>query len=943
MLMAQQSPSSYRLSPDEVLLALGSNASGLKTNEAKHRLTQDGSNELQTVQHPWIGLILFRQFKNLLVIILLVSAAFAIYLHDLKTTTILIFIALINVLVGYFQEYKAERLSESLEHLIRPQAKVVRDGKLQEINSSELVIGDVVYVESGDSVPADIRIIKEQELSTNDFALTGESNPARKFVHAMGGEVPLATRHNLAFMGTTVATGNAHGVVIACGMRTELGRIANLSQTTDNGSSPLQREMSHLATRLTQGTAFLAAILVVIALHSHLGLRNALLFAIGISAAMIPNGLATEVNITLAQTAARMVKAKALVKRLSAVETLGATTIICTDKTGTLTKNEMTATTLRVGRQTYFVSGTGYDPAAGFITSDKHTPLKLSELSRLELFFSGITLASNARVEPPDTEHSTWYCVGDPTEGALISLARKAHIDPDKLDQEYPEVKEFQFDSVRKRMSSVRHFEGQTVAFTKGAPENVLERCTHIWDSGKIRKLTKQDRTSLLAVHESEARHAKRNLAVAYRVLTKRKAPKTMEFDQVDKVERQLIWLGMVSIVDPIREEVPGAMIAARDAHIKVSIITGDYPTTAKAIAQQADLVSSDQAITVIQGEQLAQLSDAQLLQLLQRGGTVFSRAAPEDKLRLVSLARMHGQVVAVTGDGINDAPALKQADIGVAMGAIGTDIAKQAADIVLLDDSFNTLVSAIKQGRLTYRNIAKAARSALTTNAAELGVVLIGLTCQVVFHIPAAITAIQILAIDVIAQIFPVTALGWDPAQHELMKERPRDLHDHIINRRAVVQFIAYGLLSAGLAYANFLLFFVRQHITPVYISPTSEVYQQATTLTYVTIVLCQFVNLLMLRADEREPFFSRYLWSNKRLLLAFGLSLYCIFMIIYSPLLRPYFSTRSISLGDWGMATLAAAIYLGISLLRRYDKKHTRKAVIALHREKLKAQATA
>ena len=586
----------YRLSPETVLHDLHSETTGLRTEEAKQRLERDGSNELADVKHPWLGFILLRQFKNLLVAILLISAVFSTYLHDLKTATILLFIALINVSVGYFQEYKAERLSESLEHLVKPKAKVVRNGKLREISSSELVVGDIAYIESGDSVPADIRIIEEQELSTNDFALTGESNPARKFVHAMTGESPLATRHNMIFMGTTVATGNAHGVVVACGMQTELGRIANLSEATTSGSSPLQREMNHLATRLTQGTALLAILLTAIALHSHLGLRNALLFAIGISAAMIPNGLAAEVNITLAQTAGRMAKAKALVKRLSAVETLGATTIICTDKTGTLTKNEMTAKTVHIGQKTYYITGAGYDPGLGFITSDGRTPLKLTELSKLELFFTTLALASNARVEPPDSEHATWYCVGDPTEGALISLARKAHIDPDKLDEVYPEIKEFQFDSARKRMSSVRHFEGKTMCFTKGAPENVLERCTHIWENGKIRKLTKKDRKILLSIHETAAKQAMRNLGIACRALPKGKQPKQMAFDEV---EQQLVWLGMVSIIDPLRNEVPEAMLAARKAHVKVSIVTGDYPTTAEAIAKQAGLVEAEQEITV--------------------------------------------------------------------------------------------------------------------------------------------------------------------------------------------------------------------------------------------------------------------------------------------------------------------------------------------------------
>jgi P-type Ca2+ transporter type 2C len=922
----------YRMSPDEVLAQLDSAASGLRTSQARERLARQGNNQLQHGHHTWAGFILLRQFKNLLVIILLVSAAFSIYLRDLKTATILLFIALVNTLVGYVQEHKAERLSESMERLVVPQAKVLRGGKLREINSTELVVGDVVYIEDGDSVPADLRLIDEQELSTNDFALTGESNPTRKFVHPLTGEVVLAMRHNLVFMGTTVATGHGHGVVIGTGMQTELGRIAGLSLNTKSDSSPLQREMNHLATRLTQGTAILAAILVVIALRSHLGLRDALLFAIGISAAMIPNGLAAEVNITLAQTANRMARARALVKKLSAVETLGATNVICTDKTGTLTKNEMTVEQLLIGRTRYRVTGTGYDPALGVVTTDKHHSLDKPQLAALQLFFASSAMASNARVEPPDTEHGTWYCVGDPTEGALITLARKASLDPDELDKRYPEIKEFQFDAARKRMSSVRHHGDHVMVFTKGAPESILERCTRVRDQGHVRTLTKQDRIFFSQYTDTQAHGAMRNLAIAYAVLPRDKNPKKMAFDEVEK---NLTFLGIVSMVDPLHEQVPAAMEVARNAHITVSIITGDSPATAEAIARKAHLVPPGKDITVILGDQLAHLADTQVIQILERGGAVFSRVAPEDKLRIVELVKQHGQVVAVTGDGINDAPALKRADIGVAMGKTGTDVAKQAAEIILLDDSFDTLVGAIEQGRLTYKNITKAARSALTTNAAELGAVLIGLISQTVFHVPIAITAIQILAIDVIAQIFPVAALGWDPAQNQLMKDKPRNLHDHIINRRAVGTFLAYGFLAAGLAYANFLLFFVRRHISPVHISTTSPVYEQATILTYLTIVLCQFTNLLLIRTDDREPFFTRYLWSNKKLLLAFGLSIFCILNIMYDPFIRPYFSAGPLELGDWLLAVAAAIVYLTISLFRRHSKKHSRKVVLELHRQ--------
>ena len=585
-----------------------------------------------------------RQFKDLLVLILLISACLSLYLHDVRTASIMAAIALINAGVGFFQEYKAESLLKSLEQLVVAKAKVLRAGKLEEIDSSQLVPGDVVYIEAGDSVPADARVFQEDELATNDFALTGESQPTRKFKHAIEAEVPLGSRHNMIFMGTTVALGNGHAVVVGTGMHTELGRIANLSQSTNTDSSPLQREMNNLAIRLAQGTLVLAAVLTVFEIQSNIGIKTALLFAISIAAAMIPNGLVAEVNITLAQTAGRMAKARALVKKLSAVETLGATNIIATDKTGTLTKNEMTVIRTLIGRAEYPVTGTGYE-MNGVLTDAKNKPLTGKALKDLHLFFETGALASNAEVNAPDENHKTWYVVGDPTEGALITLARKAGVEPNDINQKFPELKEYAFDSARKRMTSVREVNGQLYAFVKGAPESVLQQSKELWDHGHVRKLTAKDRQFFLDYNEKHAAEAERNLAFAYRVLPKGFDPKK---HHLEDAEQNLVFLGMVSMVDPLREAVPKAMEAAQAAHIKVSIITGDFPTTAAAIARKAGLGGGD--ISVVMGDELPKLSDAQILEMLLHGGAVFSRVSPEDKLRIVELVKASGHVVAVTG-----------------------------------------------------------------------------------------------------------------------------------------------------------------------------------------------------------------------------------------------------------------------------------------------------
>jgi Ca2+-transporting ATPase len=402
-----------------------------------------------------------------------------------------------------------------------------------------------------------------------------------------------------------------------------------------------------------------------------------------------------------------------------------------------------------------------------------------------------------------------------------------------------------------------------------------------------------------------------------------------------------LTFLGIVSIIDPLRDEVPAAMRAALSAHVRVSIITGDYPATAAAIAKKAGLGSSSESgnkINVVLGDELSHLSDNQVLSLLLQGGAVFSRVSPEDKLRIVELARSDRHVVAVTGDGINDAPALKRADIGVAMGRTGTDVAKEAAEIVLLDDSFATLVMAIEQGRLTFQNIKKAARCALTDNMGELITVLMSISATALWGVPAAITAIQILAIDVVAQIFPITALGWDPAQTRLMREHPRDPRDHILNRKTVFEFVSFGALAAVLAYGNFLFYFFRNHISPEHIATASTLYMQASILTYVTLVFCQFMNLLLVRS-QGQSLFSSYLWSNKKLLIAFALSLVCILNIVYNPLVQPYFGSGPLSIWDWLTAVGVAAIYTGIRLFDLHTRSMSRRELLRKHdHEKLR-----
>lgn len=901
----------YRLSGDDVLKQFGSGPDGLTQAEAEARLGQYGPNELEAADKELVIIKFLRQFKDLMIVLLLVSTLIAIYLNDLRTASILAAIVLINAGIGFWQEHKAENIMASLERLVVATAKVKRDGQLSEVATSRLVPGDVFYITEGDSVPADARILHENELSTNDFALTGESNPSRKFTHAIEGDIDLPSRHNLVFMGTTVATGDGYCLVIGTGMHTELGRIAHLSQTTHRDLSPLQKEMNNVAATITKGTVLLGAILILISLQQDIRLKEAFIFAISIAVAMIPQGLPAEVSTALSSAAGRLARAKALVKKLSAVETLGSTSIICTDKTGTLTKNEMTVEQLYIGQQACWVTGSGYQ-TSGILVDKNQYLLGPKFTQKYKLFFLSSVFASNATVHQPDDTHGDWYVLGDPTEGALITMAAKAGFNDQQLNKTYPEIYEYTFDSVRKRMSSLRDYDGLKV-FCKGAPESVMEVCTHILVGDKRRKITAADREHFLTRGDMLANAAMRNLAMAYKELPALDKHKKLT---INESESGLTLLGMASMIDPPREEIPEAMAAARRAKIPISIITGDNALTAVAIAIKVGLANSADELRVITGEKVRQMDDSQIIHLIERGQVIFSRVAPEDKLRIVELGKSARRVVAVTGDGINDAPALKRADIGVAMGVTGTDVAKQSADIVLLDDSFHTLVGAIQEGRIIFQNIKKATLNCLTGNFGELSTVLISLAAFSIFGVPIAITAVLILGIDLMAELFPIAALGWDRADSELMDDPPRNPDDHILNRRSVVSLAFSGLLIGILAYGNFLLFISRHGGHPASFNKSqATLYASAITLTYVTICFCQFANILATRTRTyRQSFFSSYLWSNKKLLSAFGLSIAGMLCIAYLPPVSRYLGSGPLKATDWLSAIAAALLYLGL-----------------------------
>lgn len=906
----------YKVESAEIIKQFQTSQHGLNDVIAKERLKYFGSNTLiETKKQSWFVRYL-KQFLDFMIILLVISSLISYLLGDKRTAIVLLILVAFNTIIGFSQEFKAERIMETLIQLVVPEAKVMRDNNIRLITSSEIVPGDVIYIEEGDSVPADLRIFEESELSTNDFALTGESNPSRKFTHSISVNTTLGRRNNLCFMGTTVATGHGYGVVIATGMNTELGRIANLSQDTESDLSPLQKEINNIATRVTQGTVALCAILLPIAIHANLSIKDAFLFAIGIASSIIPQGLPAEINTSLSQAANKLARVRVLVKKLSAVETLGATSIICTDKTGTLTKNQMTVEQLLIGQETYTVTGAGYEANGVIIKAGKN--LNDTELKKLSLFFVSASLASNAQVKPPDKEHANWYSIGDPTEAALITLARKAKIEPNELDKTSPELKEFSFDSGRKCMSSIRRWgeKNEQHVFSKGAPENILEQCNTILVNGKIKKLNAKEKQAILKHAEQLASNAMRNLAIAYKIIDDQINIKTITMDEA---ESNLTFLGLASMIDPLRDEVPEAMLNAHQANISVSIITGDNAITAQAIALKAGLAKNKSDIKLVQGEEVTTLADTAIVKMVSTGSVIFSRVSPEDKLRIVGLIKDSGQVVAVTGDGINDAPALKRADIGVAMGKTGTDVAKQSADIVLLDDSFHTLVGAVQQGRIVFQNIKKGTLSCFTSNSAELVVNLTSLVATSIMGIPLALTVMQILAIDLIAELLPIATLGWDKADRDLMIEKPRNPKFHILNKENITDLLVCGVIIGGLAFFNYLWFFERHGVAISSVKSGSPIHMQATALTYLTIVLCQLGNILQRRSQQ--GLFTRYQLHNKQLWLAILASLFCVANIIYNPWIAPYFGAASLTVTDWLFAIGAATLFLSIRELERLN----------------------
>lgn len=896
----------YRMNAKQALEVLKTSEKGLSRSEADKRRRIYGPNQITTDVTLPKWLIFLRQFKDLLVIVLIAAGIISFAIGSYRDATVMFIIVLINAIIGFIQEYKAGKILESLQELIKSPAKVRVDGELQQMPQDLLVPGDVVMMEAGDKIPADSRILEAFNFRTNEFSLTGESTSQEKTSKIISEDCVLADRDNMAYMGTTVATGTALALVVGTGMNTEMGKIASMTSETTAVQSPLQIELGILAKWLTSIVVVISIALFGIALWQGFSFFTSMVYALGVAVAAVPQALPAQVTVALSTTSKRLAERKAVVKNLPSVETLGSTTVICTDKTGTLTKNEMTVTRLWFDGQEYEVTGIGYAPE-GDVLDEKGNPLNEEQIEEIEIMMDAATMASNAEIHPADQDHPGWYPIGDPTEAALITLSTKLGTRSPREDEENPEIKEFPFDSERKLMSSVRKFGDNMQLAMKGATNSVLAISKSIYRDGKIVPITEDDKEKIRALNEGYSRKALRVLAIAFRPLEKSGRDYTIE-----EAEKDVVFLGLVCMIDPPKEGVKEAVTSCHDAHIRIIIMTGDHAITAQAVGKQIGL-SREGEPPVYTGSEMEKMNDVELTEILSGSESViFSRVAPEDKLRIVKLLQAQDEVVAVTGDGVNDAPALKRAAIGVAMGVTGTDVAKEAAELILLDDSFPTLVEAVREGRTIYNNLKKTVIASMTTNVAELVVVLLGLLGVAIWGWPIPILAIQILAIDLLAEVMPLTFLTFDPPSEGIMKEPPRDLSAHIMNLLSSAEVVFLGSLIGILAFGNFAFYMSRNGIALSTDAMGTLDFAKATTLTYLTIAYCQFVNI-MSRREELNSIFSRDFFTNRILLGSIGFSIFMVFIGTTVPAIRSFLYFYPPSTTDFVYLLMAAAIFLG------------------------------
>jgi Ca2+-transporting ATPase len=844
----------YNLSTQEVLDRLDTTTNGLTTNKAKLLLAKYGPNELEKYKGITPLEIFFNQFKNVLVAVLFITTIISVLAGEMIDATLILVFIFILVVIGFVQEYKAEKSLEALRKLITPKAKVIRNGEEIEIPAKELVPGDIVLLDVGDRVPADIRLLETINLEVDESNLTGESIPVKKSVGEIKEEVLLAERHNMVFAGTVVTGGRCKGVVVATGMGTEMGKIAKVVQIEER-ETPLKIQLSQLSILMAIVVAVISSVVFLVGVYKGEQITKVFLAAVALAVSAIPEALPVIVTVTLAIGVHEMVKRNSIIRKLPAVETLGSTTVICCDKTGTLTKNEMTVQEVYTNKLIH-VSGIGYKPEGKFFTDNKEIDVEKDE--HLILLLKAGSLCNNATLN--SDIFGNWWVVGSPTEGALLTLAEKGGLKG--LKHKYPFVTEIPFDPKRKVMTTIHEENEEYVAYVKGAPEEILKRV----------KLPKSDKDKILEISDGMASRGLRVLAFAHK-----KLPKNPDILTAEHAERDLTFIGLVGMKDPPRPEAKESIKLCKKAGIKVVIITGDHKLTAMHVASELGIDTN----MVLTGDELDKLSDEEFEKIVE-DVSIYTRTSPEHKLRIVKALQKKGHIVAMTGDGVNDAPALKRADIGVAMGLKGTEVAKEVSDMVLVDDNFTSIVSAVEEGRKIYDNIKKSVLYLFSTAVGEVLLILTG----VLAGLPLPFLAVQILWINIVTEGIPAIGLAFERSEPDVMRRKPRNPKEELLTGELIYRMLGLGILMA--VGSLFLYLWYYQDIL------------KARTMAFNTLVMFELFNILNCRSLRHSSLEIGF-FSNKALLIVVLISFLLQVAVIESMVLSSAFKIVSLTLSEW------------------------------------------
>ena len=932
----------HALKAEEVMKHLEVQEEGLSTAEVEKRLQYYGQNQLKEAPRPGFLALLWGQLNNFVVILLIVASVISALLGDYVEAAAIMAIVVLNSVLGIVQEQRAEQALAALKKLAAPDAQVLRDGARHSVPAYNLVPGDIVFLEAGNFIPADLRLLEAVNLRVEEASLTGESLPVQKnAATVLEKNVPLGDRKNTAFMGTLVNYGRGRGVVTSTGMHTQLGLIATMLQNVETEETPLQRRLDQLGRSLSIGSLILVAVVFIVALINQTAIgglftsplayfkefaeqiTEVFIIAISLAIAAVPEGLPAVVTISLALGMREMIQRHALIRKLSSVETLGSATTICSDKTGTLTQNEMTVTRVWADGRFITLTGSGYSPTGEFQADGAKVDVK-NYPAILSTLWLGL-INNDATIETTGEKESqqTYRIVGDPTEGALLVAAAKAGAIHVEIDEAYPRENEVPFDSERKRMITIHdvhnpkaedlspfHDEkhkGWDVIAVKGAPDIVLDLCTQYQGmDDKPRPMTKESKEAILAANDSMTKDALRVLGLAYRL--EQDVPDNPQDIKAEELEKNLVFVGLVGMIDPPRTEVKPALEHARQAGIRTVMITGDFPNTAKAIAEAIGLLRPGKK--VLTGAALDDMSDDELKDIIE-DTDVFARVSPEHKMRIVDALQANDEIVAMTGDGVNDAPAIKRADIGVAMGITGTDVAKETADMVLTDDNYASIVAAVEQGRIIYSNIRKFVFFLLSSNVAEIMIIFLATLAG----LPAPLTAIQLLWLNLITDGAPALALAMEKGDPDIMDQKPRAKSEPIVNRSMGIGIVVQTIVQTGAVLGAFVMGLI-WHLEAGAVIPSGANalsfviahdwrgidVQTAETMAFVTLSLAELFRAYTVRS-ERASIFKIGIFSNRYMQYAVGLSVSLLLIVCIVPFLQPIFNTHFLSVREWGV----------------------------------------